>query len=290
MLNRSSSNKHRQRVKTAGSRGYLDFELKNYDDLRAVGSYKWLTPETAEPLCAAWAVDNGPGQMWLRGDPPPTELFDAEIIVAHNAPFECLAVQHVMHPRHGWPLIPITRFSCTMARCLAVGYPAGLGKAADAYSLKNRKDIGGQRLMHSMNKPRRARTGEDPAAGPYWHEDPERLARLCGYAGQDREVLRELDGVVPELTEFERRVWLLDYKINYEHGFRIDRKLTTNAYKIAQQAGPEIDAKIAEMTGGIVTGINQTGRLLKWAQSQGYTGKSLSRDAIERWLAQEALP
>ena len=89
---------------------------------------------------------------------------------------------------------------------------------------------------------------------------------------------RELDGVVPELSPAERAVWLVDHRINFENGFGIDRKLATAAYKIAQQAGPEIDAEITELTAGAVTSINQVARLLSWAQSQGYRPASLGRD------------
>ena len=49
-------------------------------------------------------------------------------------------------------------------------------------------------------------------------------------------------------------------------------------------AAPEIDAELAELTGGAVTGINQVARLLQWLQQSGYTVKKLDRKAIERQL------
>ena len=276
----------RRRHPTAGVRGWLDYETRSCVDLRVVGPYEYAIHPTTEIICMAWAVGKDPVRLCLPGDPWPEELFKVRTFGAHNANFECLITRYVAHPRHGFPIIPIERFNCSMARCLAVGLPASLSKVADAKALANRKDAAGQRLMLLMNKPRRARRDEDPNGGPYWHENPEQLQRLYAYCKQDVEVERELDGVIPELSKFERQVWLVDHKINFENGFGIDRKLATNAYKIAQQAGPEIDAEIAELTGGEVTSINQRDRLLKWAQAQGYTGKSLTRDAIERFLAQ----
>ena len=245
-----ASRKRRQRAKAAGVRGYLDYETRSCVDLRVVGSYEYAIHPTTEILCMGWAVGAGLVRIWLPGDPWPNELFEADDLGAHGTGFEYLITRFVAHPRHNFPIIPIQRFNCTMARCLAVGYPANLGKAAEAYALQNRKDAAGHRLMLSMTKPRKPRKGEGPKAGPYWHDDPERLQRLYAYCRQDVEVERELDGVVPELSAAERQLWLLDHKLNFEHGFCIDRKLATAAYRIAQEFGPEVDAEIARITDG----------------------------------------
>jgi DNA polymerase len=116
----------------------------------------------------AFAVDDGPVQLWVGGDPIPAEFFEAEAnsswrVAAHNDAFESAIERHVLHPRIGWPLIPRERHICTQATCLAVGLPAKLSAAADALELRNRKDAVGDRLMHQMSKPRKPRMGEDPA-------------------------------------------------------------------------------------------------------------------------------
>ena len=51
--------------------------------------------------------------------------------------------------------------------------------------------------------------------------------------------------------------------------------------KVAQAAVPEIDAELAELTGGAVTKTSQIARVLKWASSRGYSGLTLSKAAIE---------
>ena len=66
-----------------------------------------------------------------------------------------------MAPRFGWPVIPLERHHCTMTMAAAVGLPARLSAAADALELADRKDGTGERLMHQMSKPRRARQGEN---------------------------------------------------------------------------------------------------------------------------------
>ena len=134
--------------------------------------------------------------------------------------------------------------------------------------------------MHAMSKPRRPRKDEDPA-GIYWFEDPERLERLYEYCRQDVEVERELSERLPPLSPAEQALWVLSGVIN-ERGFYIDREFAEAARKIAQAAAPEIDAELAELTGGAVTGINQVARLLQWLQQNGYTVKKPRRKAVER--------
>ena len=62
------------------------------------------------------------------------------------------------------------------------------------------------------------------------------------------------------------------------------------ARRIAQEAAPEIDAELAEITGGAVTGINQVARLLQWLQQQGCKAQKLDRKAIEKLLDTKELP
>ena len=131
--------------------------------------------------------------------------------------------------------------------------------------------------MHAMSKPRRPRKGEDPTK-TYWHEDPERLDRLYSYCRQDVEVERELCGRVPLLSPTEHALWVLSNQIN-DRGFHVDRVFAEAARRIAA-AAPEIDAELAELTDGVVTGINQIAKLLEWLQQRDYAGKSPSITAV----------
>ena len=83
-------------------------------------------------------------------------------------------------------------------------------------------------------------------------------------------------------------MWVLSSQIN-ERGFHVDRQFAEAARRIAQAAGPEIDAELAELTDGAVTGINQVSRLLKWLQAQGlYDAVKLDRGTLERLLEEES--
>jgi hypothetical protein len=82
------------------------------------------------------------------------------------------------------------------------------------------------------------------------------------------EVEREIYNVLRALLASEHALWVLSSKIN-DRGFHVDRGFAEAARKIAQAAAPEIDAELAEITGGAVTGINQIAKLLKWLQAWG---------------------
>jgi DNA polymerase bacteriophage-type len=271
---------------------HRDFETRSRVLLRKVGSHKYAADPNTEILCAAYAINDEPVQLWIPGNPVPAEFIEAAhnanwIAAAHNDQFESAVEQHILHSRYGWPIVPPERHCCTMAMALAAGLPARLSAAADALELANRKDAAGERLMLQLSKPRRAHKDEDPDQ-IHWFDDQDRLDRLYSYCKQDVEVERELYNRLPVLAPNEQALWLLSNKIN-ERGFHIDRTFAEAARKIAQAAAPEINIELAEITSGAVTSINQIVKLLQWLEQQGCTAKKLDRKAIERLLQKDDL-
>ena len=272
---------------------HRDYETRSRAVLKIVGTHRYAADPSTEILCAAYAIDDEPVRLWTPGDPVPSEFIEAAnnplwVVAAHNDAFEAAVEQHILAPRYGWPLIPLERHRCTMALSLAHGLPARLDAAADALELANRKDAAGQRLMHQTAKPRRPHKDEDPA-GTYWFDDAERLKRLYSYCQQDVEVERELYQRLPALSSSEQQLWESSSRIN-ERGFCVDRKFAEAARRIAQAAAPEIDQELAEITGGVVTGINQVARLTAWLQQQGCAVEKLDKKAIEKLLLDPGLP
>jgi DNA polymerase bacteriophage-type len=266
---------------------HRDYETRSRISLKLVGAHRYAADSCTEILCAAYAVDDDLVRLWLPGDPIPSEFIEAASnsswsTCAHGDHFESAIEQHVLAPRYGWPLVLLERHRCTMAMSLAAGLPARLDKVADALELTNRKDAAGERLMHQMSKPRRAHKDEDPGQ-VYWFDDQKRLDRLYDYCRQDVEVEREIHDRLPALSSVEQAVWQLSCKISHR-GFRVDRAFAEAARRKPQAAAPEIDAELAELTGGAVTGINQIARLLQWLQEHGCTLQKLDKGAIERQL------
>jgi DNA polymerase bacteriophage-type len=107
---------------------HRDFETRSRAILRKVGAHRYAADSTTEIICAAYAMDDQPVQLWLPTHPVPPEFLEATanpswIVCAHNDAFESAIEQHVLAPRYGWPIIPIERHRCTMAACLALGLP-----------------------------------------------------------------------------------------------------------------------------------------------------------------------
>ena len=270
---------------------HRDYEVRSRIALKSVGTHRFAADQSTEGLCAAYALDDQSVQLWTPGAPIPPEFVEAAnnpnwVVAAHGDHFETAIEHHILAPRFGWLEIPIERHVCTMARCLAAGLPARLSAAADALELANRKDAAGERLMHQMAKPRRAR--KDEAPGIYWFDDADRLQRLYEYCRQDVEVERELYERVPALSVSEQTLWVLSCVIN-QRGFCVDRAFAKAARKIAQAAAPEIDAELSRITNSAVTKINQIAKLVVWLQQQGCTVEKLDRKAIERLLGNEDL-
>jgi DNA polymerase bacteriophage-type len=175
---------------------HRDYETRSRVRLNLVGAHRYAADPSTEILCAGFAVDDQPVQLWTPGNAVPAAFLEAAansnwIVVAHNDQFETAIEQHILALRYGWPQIPIERHRCTMAAALACGLPARLSAAANALELVSRKDAAGERLMHQTSKPRKAHKDEDPDQ-VYWFEDSERLNRLYSYCRQDVEVEREL--------------------------------------------------------------------------------------------------
>ena len=273
---------------------YVDVETRSPASLRDLGVDRYFRDNRTEVICLGFAHNNDEPKIWTPTNPAiPWEFEQASCnthwsLRAHNAPFEIAVFEHILKPRFGFPTIPLTRWRCTMAQALACGLPGKLQRLADALECAFRKDAGGTRLMFQMARPRRARKGEN-ASNPLYFDDADRLQRLHDYCVEDIRVTREVDARLPQLSDTEQQVWQLSCKIN-DRGFHIDRALAEPARRVAQAAAPEIDAEIAELTGGAVTTINQVARLTSWLQDQGCILQKLDRKAIERQLQKNDLP
>ena len=82
---------------------HRDYETRSRVDLKKVGAAKYAADPSTEVLCVAYAVDDGPVQLWRPGDPVPAEFIEAAanpswVVAAHNDAFESAIEQHVLRP------------------------------------------------------------------------------------------------------------------------------------------------------------------------------------------------
>src|SRR3974377_13404 len=91
---------------------YRDIETHSTLDLTDVGSWRYAGDPSTDIWCVAYAIDDGPVQVWIPGQAIPEEFHVAArepdwLIVAHNDAFESAIEQRILAPRFGWPLTPI---------------------------------------------------------------------------------------------------------------------------------------------------------------------------------------
>jgi DNA polymerase len=258
----------------------LDLETTSTADLRKTGAYAYAEHPDTRVTVLCYAIDDEAVETWLAG-PVPDRFAEAvrkgAVIVAHNYLFEANVYHQKLVPL-GWPPIPLSQWSCTMARCLVAGLPASLEMAGQALGLSQRKDAGGRDLMLRFARPRT----HNPVT--WWHEtDPVRFKRLCDYCAQDVEAERELDRRVPELSVREQCLFELDFLIN-QRGLGIDHVLVRELTELMDVARDQLADMIVRLTNGQVRSLNQVAQLRQWLAFQGVDTPDLRRNTVQTLL------
>lgn len=163
-----------------------------------------------------------------------------------------------------------------MARAAAMGLPSSLDNLGSALKLAFPKDKLGHTLMMKMCKPKT----RDPLT---WHEDPKDVERLVAYCDRDVETETDADAHLPPLTERERRVWILDQRIN-DRGFGVDLRLVQRADACVAAAKLRADADIWRATNGAVKKATQAKALADWINSQGVPCTSVADGEIDELI------
>ena len=236
-------------------RAHLDFETGSTSDLTAVGVARYAEDCQTRVWGFCWRIGHGPVHEWRPGYPDPEELHEhmdrGGIIVAHSAQFERVIWNKVLLPKYdlgvggrGWPDIKIEQQRCTMAKARAMNLPGSLEKLAEVLSVSNQKDMEGANVMRKMARPRKI----NPDGSCLWWDGSVTDARGELIEGTDEkgavlynrnmeycasDVLAEtdVDDKVPDLTEFEQSVWVIDQEMQ-ERGVKFDIEMCERAKEL----------------------------------------------------------
>lgn len=251
-----------------------DYETRSEADLPLVGGHEYSRHPTTRILCVAWRIGTRetlrkvPVKTWSPYlDPkPPAELVAAfrnptVTKVAHNAFFEQVITAHVLPRYLGGEKIhcPPEQWICTASQAAALALPRKLADACAALGLLAQKDMAGHRLMLKLSKPRKA-TKNNAAK---WHNKVSDLKRVIRYCAVDVEAETELFLACKPLIPPERRLWLLDQKVNWR-GFQVDRPLVKKIRVMIAEESERFAREVAEITGDEVRSINQCAAILQW--------------------------
>lgn len=268
---------------TPAKKLYLDLETFNEQDI-SVGTYRYA--ETAEVLLFAYALDDGPVQLWDRasGGIMPGDLFgwlknDSVDLCAHNALFDRTMITHALGIE-----TRLERWRCTMAKAYSHAFPGSLDACGAALGLpKDKAKLSdGKKLINRFCKPAPANHKADRYDATTHPEEWERFRR---YAVQDIEAMREVDRRLPSWNwkDSDIALYHLDQRIN-DRGFEVDQELTKAGAAAAIADKARMADEFVQLTDGVVERPTQRDRFCKFLNER--FGSSFADGGIDNTRAE----
>ena len=156
------------------------------------------------PQRIRWHADRG-GRFW-----------------AHNAMFERTVLNGPAGRKIHFPRTKRNQWHCTMVQAKESGLPADLGKCGKALDCKHQKNEDGRGDMLRLTKPRKP-----SKLNPHdrWLPEfaPDKFFNLFVYCVDDVLAERDIHANTKPITKNERKIYLLDQKIN-DRGWMVDQK------------------------------------------------------------------
>lgn len=250
----------RKRNLKFNDRLYLDFETFSLVDLKKAGARNYVRHPSTGWHCLGTAY-RGDRLLILPGEVDKLRhlrriiQLDKPYMVAHNAPFD-----RGMWDEHMDIEVALDMWMCTLAKAFAYGLPGKLDKIARVLELPSQKDMIGKKTMLRLAKPK--------PDGTFWtyEQDPVSFNALYDYCMRDLEPMIEIDEYLRDMTSFERRVWLLDQKIN-KRGVCVDLEAVDCARDLVAKRKKD-DAKAYRKMTGIRKQTNR-GLLKDWLALKG---------------------
>jgi DNA polymerase len=223
----------------------------------------------ARVLMTAWAIDDGPVNMWCQeeGEPMPVQLYEAAHDtgvwhIAHNASFEYQINSHTNV--FGEHAIPLDRYYCTMIQALEHNLPASLENLCEVFQVDadKAKLRDGKALVKWFCAPNEHGQfrGMQPA---------DKWLRFKQYCVNDVEAMRILHNKMPKVNypfardHMERTLWLETERMN-QAGFGVDLALARASITMAERLKDSADIEMLEATGGVISSPNQTAALKEY--------------------------
>lgn len=228
---------------------HIDIETYSSVNIKDSGAYEYANSLDFQILMLAYAYEDNPPICidLAAGEKLPSHIIDAlqdedTELSAHNAAFEriCLAAA-------GYPTL-ISKWKCTMAKAAYNGLPLGLGGAANALGLGQKKDLRGNALIRYFSIPcKPTKTNGGRMRNMHYH-DPEKWEEFKEYCRQDVMVERAIDRATTDLPQYEKQIYIADQIIN-DNGVLIDKPFVSRMLKINNTYERGIKEKLKELTG-----------------------------------------
>lgn len=259
----------------------LSIDIESYSEVDIkFGTYKYA--QKAEVLLFAYSYDHGPVNCidltcdWIPR-PILEDLTNPDIRkTAFNANFEIWVLSAYL----GIELDP-AQWECTMVRAAMAGLPLSLDGASKALRLSQTKDSIGKTLIRYFCLPCKPTKANGMRTRNYPEHAPEKWAQFIQYCKQDvatEQAVAKALAWLP-IPETERKMWILDQKINRE-GIKVNLDLVKNAMSMDEKFRDRLTKEAIEITG--LANPNSVDQLKKWlAEETGLYFYHLSAEPIE---------
>ena len=270
----------------------IDLETYSSADITRTGAFKYAEAPDFEILLLACAWDDGPVQVIdMTGREPVTDERTAAkaaalasvvagitdpgtVKVAHNSAFEraCLT-------RYLGRDLPPEEWEDTMILAAMNGLPLSLDAAGAALELRDQKIREGTALISYFCKPCKPTIANGGRTRNLPEHAPDKWERFKAYCKRDVEVEQAIYRRLRSfpVTDFERKVWALDARIN-ERGVRIDTGLVAAAIAQNEAFTTRRMAEMRRLTG--LENPNSVAQLKDWLESAGMSADSLNKAAV----------
>ena len=266
---------------------FIDIETHSSVDIQKAGLYPYVESPDFEIMLVAYAWGDEPVRcidLVTEGDDPDVQAELQDVLaglqdpgslkIAQNNAFERTALG-----KHTRQYQPPEQWHDTMILAAMNGLPMNLEGAGEALQIEQQKLKEGKALINYFCKPCKptiangGRTRNMP-----WHA-PDKWERFKAYCVRDveaeRDIYRRLEKT--PITEEERRVWLLDTRIN-ERGVLIDAELAQAAVAVDEAFTAEHAAELQQLTG--LDNPNSVAQLKDWLATVGLECESLNKATV----------
>lgn len=280
----------------------IDLETYSSADITKTGAFKYAEAPDFEILLLACAWDDGPVQVIDMTDREPVTdertaakaaalasvvagITDPDTVkVAHNSAFEraCLT-------RYLGRDLPPEEWEDTMILAAMNGLPLSLDAAGAALELRDQKIREGTALISYFCKPCRPTIANGGRTRNRPEHAPDKWERFKAYCKRDVEVEQAIYRRLRSfpVTDFERKVWALDARIN-ERGVRIDTGLVAAAIAQNEAFTTRRMAEMRRLTG--LENPNSVAQLKDWLETAGMSADSLNKAAVQELKDKAADP
>lgn len=262
----------------------IDLETYSSAEIGKTGAFKYAEAPDFEILLLAYAWDDGPVRVLDLLDPSGHDelpdivagILDPDTVkIAHNSAFEraCLT-RHLGHD------LPPEEWEDTMILAAMNGLPLSLDAAGAALELQDQKIKEGTALISYFCKPCKPTIANGGRTRNLPEHAPDKWERFKTYCKRDVEVEQAIYQRLRSfpVTDFERKVWALDARIN-ERGVMIDTDLVASAIAVDEAFTTEHMAEMQKLTG--LENPNSVAQLKDWLETVGMSVDSLNKAAVK---------